>query len=172
MPRKTAMRRPSGGRVRRRRCRRLLPSELCVQVSLHTAQAFANAPHGTRFLPLPTGQRLAFRCSAPNRIEVGNQPGFRLTVGDYSPGRRGGSHRLPRARTGPRGANRPSATHPKKPSRYAPGASETCGVAPHLREPHQQTFRLPTSLLCSLARLARFSRDGRPGGSLPVFTVG
>jgi hypothetical protein len=65
-----------------------------MKVSPHTAQAFANAPHGTRCLPLPTGRRLAFRCRAAERIKVGSQPGFRLKVGDYSPGHRGRSSRL------------------------------------------------------------------------------
>jgi hypothetical protein len=40
--------RPRQGRVRRWRCRHLLPSELYMKVSLHTAQAFTNALRKTR----------------------------------------------------------------------------------------------------------------------------
>ena len=43
-------RRESRGRVRRLRYRRPLPSELHVTVSRHAAQAFTNAPRGTRLL--------------------------------------------------------------------------------------------------------------------------
>ena len=56
---KARRRRPSAGRVRGRCCQRPLPSEPYMKVSPHTAQAFANAPLGTRGLPLPNGQRLA-----------------------------------------------------------------------------------------------------------------
>jgi hypothetical protein len=46
----TPPRRGISSRVRRRRCRRPLPSELHVTVSRHAAQAFTNAPRGTRLL--------------------------------------------------------------------------------------------------------------------------
>jgi hypothetical protein len=70
-----------GSRVRRRRCRRPLPSELHVTVSRHAAQAFTNAPRGTR--PL---WQAAFTIRAWSRATVRQtffpsrecQPGVRL----------------------------------------------------------------------------------------------
>src|SRR5205809_393096 len=56
------MPRRSGGRVRERRYRRSLPSEPYMKVSPHTAQAFANAPLGSR-TSKPFGCRLI--CIAP-----------------------------------------------------------------------------------------------------------
>src|SRR6516165_4782267 len=72
---------PVSSRVRRRRCRRPLPSELHVTVSRHAAQAFTNAPRGTR----PFWQA-AFTIRAGSRATVRQtffpsrecQPGVRL----------------------------------------------------------------------------------------------
>jgi hypothetical protein len=165
---------PSAGRVAGRHCCLPAPSEPYMKLSLHTAQAWANAPRRTRFLPRrPEPQRLAVIGATRRRLGASVPTRFHLGV-PLLPGRPWREFETP---TTPELYHGAAASPGRGPP---PLAGRDLHDTRLEQTNHVTTVEGRTSKRCRRRHfcvapsslLARFSRDARPEGSQPAFAWG